>query len=88
MAEIDSGSFKGAEEVEALKASVRADLEKYVKVTRKHGFPADYRMDVATDVVEAATELVEEIAREFPRCTVFTGKLVFRHEQFANTAAP
>jgi K+ transporter len=84
VAEIDSGSFKGAEEVEALKASVRADLEKYVKVTRKHGFPADYRMDVATDVVEGATGLVEGIAREFPQCTVFTGKLVFRHEQLAN----
>lgn len=84
VAEIDSGSFKGAEEVEALKGAVRADLEKYVKVTRKHGFPADYRMDVATDVVEGATGLVEGIAREFPRCTVFTGKLVFRHERLAN----
>ncbi len=84
VAEIDSGSFKGAEEVEALKGAVRGDLEKYVRLTRKHGFAADYRMDVATDVVEAATELVEKIAREFPRCTVFTGKLVFRHEQLAN----
>ena len=84
VAEIDSGSFKGAEEVEALKESVRRDLEKYVKVTRKHGFPADYRMDVATDVVEAATDLCESIAQEFPRCTVFTGKLVFRQEQLFN----
>jgi hypothetical protein len=84
VAEIDSGSFKGAEEIESLKAAVRVDLEKYVKVTRRHGFSADYRMDVATDVVETATELCEKIAREFPRCTVFTGKLVFRQEQFAN----
>ena len=84
VAEIDSGSFKGAEEVEALKESVRKDLEKYVKVTRKHGFAADYRLDVATDVVEAAADLCESIVQEFPRSTVFTGKLVFKQEQIFN----
>jgi amino acid transporter len=84
VAEIDSGSFKGAEEVEALKESVRKDLEKYVKVTRKHGFAADYRLDVATDVVEAAADLCELITQEFPRSTVFTGKLVFKQEQIFN----
>jgi amino acid transporter len=80
VAEIDSGAFKGIAEVEALKQSVTKDLVKYVKVTRKHGFPADFRMDVSTDVVEGATELVKSIAAEFPRTTVFTGKLVFRNE--------
>jgi amino acid transporter len=82
VAEIDSGSFKGVQEVEALKESVRHGLEKYVKISRKHGIPADYRMEVATDVVEAATQLCESIVREFPRATVFTGKLVFRNERF------
>jgi amino acid transporter len=82
VAEIDSGSFKGVQEVEALKESVKHGLEKYVKISRKHGFPAGYRMDVATDVVEAATQLCESIVREFPKATVFTGKLVFRYERF------
>jgi amino acid transporter len=82
VAEIDSGSFKGVQEVEALKESVKHGLEKYVKVTRKHGIAADYRMDVATDVVGAATQLCESIVREFPKATVFTGKLVFRYERF------
>ena len=59
VAEIDSGSFKGIAEIEELKASVKADLEKYVKITRSHGFPADYRMNVGTDVVDTVTELVE-----------------------------
>jgi amino acid transporter len=81
VAEIDSGTFKGAEEVDALKASVREGLEKYVKVTRRHGFPADYRMDVATDVVDAATELCKSITQEFPRATFFTGKLIFEKEK-------
>ena len=44
------GSFKGAAEVQALRDATKHALEKYVKVTRRHGFPADYRMETATDV--------------------------------------
>ncbi|MCX5809278.1 MAG: APC family permease [Proteobacteria bacterium] len=80
VAEIDSGSFKGVAEIEALKESVKNDLMKYVKVTRHHGFPADCRTIVGTDVVDEASDLVEATVKEFPRSTVFTGKLVFRHE--------
>jgi amino acid transporter len=80
VAEIDSGVFKGVEEIEALKREVRSSLEKYVKLTRKHGFPADFRMDVGTDVAETATALCASVAAEFPRATVFAGKLVFQRE--------
>ena len=80
VAEVDSGSFKGVSEMEALRDSVKKGLAKYVKITRSHGFPADYRTDVATDVVDTVTELVENTVREFPRSTVFTGKLVFKQE--------
>jgi amino acid transporter len=78
--EIDSGTFKGAEEINALKQSVKTSLEKYEKVARKHGFPADYRMSIGTDVTEAATALCEEVTKEFPRSTVFAGKLVFQRD--------
>jgi amino acid transporter len=80
VAEVDSGSFKGTAEIEALKESVKKGLMKYVKITRSHGFPADYRTDIATDVIESVTELVSSTVREFSRSTVFTGKLVFKHE--------
>jgi amino acid transporter len=80
VAEVDSGSFKGIAEMEALKASIVKDLMKYVKVTRQHGLPAEYRTDVGTDVVDSATDLVERTVAEFPKSTVFTGKLVFRRE--------
>jgi amino acid transporter len=80
VAEVDSGSFKGIAEMEALKESVKEGLEKYVKITRIHGFPADYRFDIGTDVVDSVTELVEKTVKEFPHSTVFTGKLVFKHE--------
>ena len=82
VAVVDSGSFKGAEEVEALEASVRSDLEKYVDLARRLGIAADYRMVMATDVVEGAIGLCQEIREEYPRATVFTGQLTFRLEKF------
>jgi hypothetical protein len=79
---IDSGSFKGAEEIEALEASVKASLEKYVAMANKLGFAADYRTTLATDVVESAVDLCHQVAEEFPRSTVFTGQITFRLEKF------
>ena len=82
VAMIDSGSFKGAEEIAALEKSVHYSLLKYVDLARRLGIAADYRMAVGTDVVESATELCREIAEVFPRSTVFTGQLTFRLEKF------
>ncbi|MFA7402839.1 MAG: APC family permease [Pelobacteraceae bacterium] len=82
VAMIDSGSFKGAEEVEALEASVNTGMEKYVAMAHKLGFAAEYRTVLATDVVESAVDLCKQVAEEFPRSTVFTGQLTFRLEKF------
>ncbi len=82
VAVIDSGSFKGAEEMKALEESVRYSLQKYVDLARRLGIAADYRMAVGTDVLESATELCHQLAEVFPRSTVFTGQLTFRLEKF------
>jgi amino acid transporter len=82
VAVIDSGSFKGAEELEALEASAKAGLEKYVDLARRLGFAADYRLGVATDVVESVVDICKELGEEYPRSTVFTGQLTFRLEKF------
>jgi amino acid transporter len=82
VAVIDSGSFKGAEELEALEAAAKAGLEKYVDLARRLGFAADYRMAVGTDVVESAVDICKELGEEFPRSTVFTGQLTFKLEKF------
>lgn len=82
VAVVDSGSFKGIEEMKNLEEAVKETLQKYVDLTRKLGFAADYRYAVGTDVVETATELCKSIKNEFHRSTVFTGKLTFRHEKF------
>ena len=82
VAMIDSGSFKGAEEIEALELSVKTSLDKYVAMAHKLGLAAEYRTALATDVVESAVELCKNTAEEFPRSTVFTGQITFRLEKF------
>jgi len=82
VAVVDSGSFKGSEEIRNLEASTRATLQKYVDLARHLGFAAGWRMTVGTDVVESATQLCKDIKKDFPRSTVFAGKLTFRREKF------
>ncbi len=82
VAVVDSGTFKGNEEMKNLEEATKATLQKYVDLTRKFGFASDYRYAVGTDVVETATQLCKDIKKEFQRSTVFTGKLTFRHEKF------
>jgi hypothetical protein len=82
VAVIDSGSFKGAEEIEALEESIKTGLEKYVTLANKLGLAADYRIALATDVVESVIDLCKEVAETYPRSTVFTGQLTFRLEKF------
>ncbi len=78
VAVVDSGSFKGAAELESLTADVRANLERYVAWARRHGWNAEYRMAVDTEAVPRVVEICTELAREFRRAVVFSGKLIFK----------
>ena len=80
IAVVDSGTFKGSAEVDALAESTESDLLKYVDLARHLGFAADYRMDLGTDVVDLAVPLCKNIAKQFPYSTFFTGQIVFRYE--------
>jgi K+ transporter len=77
---VDSGAFKGSKEIDALKASVEKSLQLYVDVARDFGLAADYRCDTGTEAVETVSELCLALAKEFPRCTVFTSRLIFSRE--------
>jgi amino acid transporter len=79
---VDSGNFKGAEEISKLDQQTRANLEKYVDWCRRHGLDADYRMAIDTEAVKRVTEICHKIAREFPRAIFFTGKLIFKEESW------
>jgi amino acid transporter len=78
VAEVDVGSFKGSDAVSCLENSACDALRKYVDLARRMGFPADFRYDLGTDIVETASRLCEKVVAEFPRSTVFAGQSVFR----------
>lgn len=82
VAVVDSGTFKGKEEVDALRRKVTQDLEKYVRLARGLGFAADSVMEVGTEVVDQATKLCALVAERYPKATVISGKLVFRRERW------
>lgn len=82
VAVVDQGAFKGEEGLPELQKSVEDSLKKYIQLARSLGYPAEYRMAVGADVVETATEVVQEVSKEFSKSTVFSGQLSFRLEKF------
>jgi hypothetical protein len=82
VAVIDSGSFKGAEEIEHLKAETQNTLDKYVALARSFGLAATSYMAVGTEPVSEAEDLCKELAKKFPRLTFFAGKLIFQKEKW------
>jgi amino acid transporter len=82
VAVIDSGSFKGVEQLDKLERSVRESLEKYVDLARRLGFRAEYRMEMGTEVVETATKICRDTIARYPNSTAFSGQLVFSMPKF------
>jgi amino acid transporter len=82
VAEVDVGTFRGSDAVSCLEGSTCDALRKYVDLARRLGFPADFRFDLGTDIVETGTRLVISVVKEFPRSTVFAGQSVFRQPSF------
>ena len=79
---VDSGNFKGAEELDRLQTSTEDNLMKYVRWAQAHGFRADYRMGLGTEAVETVEAICLDVAKEFPRAIFFTGRLIFKEEKW------
>jgi amino acid transporter len=78
--EVDSALLKGPEEVKALEQSVADDLLEYCRLAADLGFHSELRSAIGPDVVFELRRLALEVAREFPNCVFFAGKLVFTDE--------
>jgi hypothetical protein len=74
---IDAGNFKGEEEMEALKAHVHEEAQKYVDFMRRHGTYAEAFTGMGTDVIQETAELAPAILKKFPQSIFFGGQLVF-----------
>jgi L-asparagine transporter-like permease len=77
---IDSGRFKGADEIEALRKSTETELAKYVEFARKLGIPAEYRYSIGADIVDELEALCLQASKDYPRSVTFGGQLVFQKE--------
>jgi hypothetical protein len=64
---IDSGQFKGLDEIEKLKASTEAELAKYVAFARRLGLPAEGRCAIGTDIVDELEQLSLQVSEDYPR---------------------
>ena len=84
IAVVDSGHFKGREEIDHLEQTTEENVAKYVDLARRLGFAAEGVTEVGIEVVQEATEVCEQIARQYPKATIISGKLVFRHEGMFN----
>jgi amino acid transporter len=76
----DSGTFKGAAEVDAQRLQVEETLKKYVALAKSLGWNSSYRMAEGLDAVYEASRLCIRIADEFPRVVFFAGKLIWKRE--------
>src|SRR5262249_35467324 len=77
---VDSGVFKGADEIEALRQKTENDAAKYVAFAHANGLAAASRSGIGTEVAATAEDICREIVREFPRTVFFGGKVVFQRE--------
>lgn len=77
---VDSDTFKGIDEVDALRRRTDEGLARYVEFAKKLGLPATSRSAIGTDAVNEIEYVCREIAKEFPRVIFFAGQLIFQKE--------
>lgn len=81
---VDAGNFKGADEVNRLKASVEKDLNRYVVFMKHNGYYAEGFSSVGTDVIEEIENLTLDVIRRYPGIVFFGGQLVFPKDTLMN----
>jgi hypothetical protein len=81
---VDSGNFKGSGAVDDLRRHTEENLHRYVDLARRLGTPAVAFLAIGTDAVDELEELCLDVARKFPKCTVFAGQLVFEKDTWGH----
>jgi hypothetical protein len=81
---IDAGNFKGADEIDRLRAHVLDEVDHYVDYMREHGYYAEGFYSLGTDVVEELAQVAPKIVAKFPNSVFFGGQLVFPKDTVAS----
>lgn len=79
---VDSGVFKGTEELEKLRAYIDTDCHRYVEYMRAHGHHAESVTAIAVDVIDETVRIAPDILKRYPNAIFFAGQLVFPEDTF------
>jgi hypothetical protein len=79
---LDSGNFKGTEEVARLGEERQKTIRQFVLLAQTLGLAAGGDFNLGTDPVEESTDLCLKIRERFPRSVFFAGKLLFETEKW------
>jgi len=77
---IDTGQFKGQQEIEGLRRSTEENLKSCVEYANCLGWYAEYRYELGVDLIAELDALCAAVAKDFPRAVFFSGRLVFQEE--------
>jgi amino acid transporter len=77
---VDAGNFKGAAEIETLRAHTIEEAGRYVTWARSRGYGATAMTAVGTDVMGEVLKLAQEAAERFQNHVFFAGQLLFTNE--------
>jgi amino acid transporter len=74
---VNARNFKGSQELEYLKISVKEDGEKYVKIANQLGYYGKSMWTIGTDPVNEVYRMVKKLMPRLSGTTFFGGQLVF-----------
>jgi amino acid transporter len=77
---VDAGNFKGATEIEELRAHTEGEARRYVEFAQARGYGSKALTTVGYDIPGEVMKLAREAATEFPNQIFFAGQLLFTNE--------
>ena len=77
---VDAGNFKGAAEIDDLRAHTENEAARYVQFAQARGYGSKAFTAIGYDVTSEVMKLAREASTEFPNQVFFAGQLLFTYE--------
>jgi amino acid transporter len=77
---VDAGNFKGAADIDDLRAHTEAEAQRYVQFAQARGYGSKAYTAIGYDIPGEVMKLAREASAEFPNQVFFAGQLLFTNE--------
>jgi amino acid transporter len=77
---VDAGNFKGAADIDALRAHTDDEAARYVRFAGSRGYGSKAYTAIGYDVIGEVMKLARDAASDFPNHVFFAGQLLFTNE--------